>query len=366
MKILEVVFTLASGGAERFVVDISNELSKNNEVVLMTLKDDKVDSDHRLFYKFDLNDKVKYVNLGLGDGFSFRTLWAIYKRIKSLNPDVVHLNVGNCPKFCILAITLLCRKIKFYQTIHNDMTGYDDTFYRLFFKSFGRFKKVRFAALSDTNYKDLMRMHPYVDARCIVNGRAPILPTRRFDSVKDELNAFRTSPNTKIVLHVARFSRQKNQQLLIDAFKELATRNVDAQLVILGSGFDTKEGQMLLSNAADNVHYLGTRKNIGDYHLGADIFTLSSSYEGMPITLLEASLAGVPCVSTPVCGSVDLIVDGENGKLSKDFTKESYVEALLFAIEHHDMLKANAMLMREDSPYTIKMCAEKYSSFFNC
>lgn len=51
--------------------------------------------------------------------------------------------------------------------------------------------------------------------------------------------------------------------------------------------------------------------------LNADIFCLSSNFEGMPITLLEASLAGLPAVSTPVCGAVDLIKDGVNGFLSK-------------------------------------------------
>ena len=50
MRILEVLFTLQSGGAERFVVDLSNEMSKANEVILLTLKDDKIDEENRNFY----------------------------------------------------------------------------------------------------------------------------------------------------------------------------------------------------------------------------------------------------------------------------------------------------------------------------
>ena len=53
MKILQIIFSLSSGGAERFVVDLSNELSKTNDVTLLTLKDDKVDVEVRNFYKFD-------------------------------------------------------------------------------------------------------------------------------------------------------------------------------------------------------------------------------------------------------------------------------------------------------------------------
>ena len=66
MKILQITIFLAPGGAERFVVDLSNELSKNNDVTLMTLKDDSVDSKNRNFYKCDLSSRVKYLNLGLG------------------------------------------------------------------------------------------------------------------------------------------------------------------------------------------------------------------------------------------------------------------------------------------------------------
>ena len=53
MKILQIVFSLGFGGAERFVVDLSNELSKNHDVTLLTLKEDKSNPDDT-FYKFDL------------------------------------------------------------------------------------------------------------------------------------------------------------------------------------------------------------------------------------------------------------------------------------------------------------------------
>lgn len=91
MKIVEVLFTLESGGAERFVVDLSNELSRTCDVVLLTLKDDTKNCEKRNFYKFDLAENVEYRNLGLPDSFSFGTWFKIYNEIRKLNPDVVHL-----------------------------------------------------------------------------------------------------------------------------------------------------------------------------------------------------------------------------------------------------------------------------------
>lgn len=365
MKILEIVFSLAPGGAERFVVDLSNELSKSNDVTLMTLKDEKIDSENRLFYRFDVSNRVRYVNLGLKDGFKISSLWKIYKAIANFKPDVVHMHGSNCPAFCVLAITLLCNKIKFYQTIHSDMSRYDNYFYRIFFRTFGRFKKVHFAALSETNYLDLIQRYPHADARCIVNGRAPIVATDKFDKVKSEIDVYRKSKQTIIALHVARFNQAKNQQLLVNSFNELTIKGFDVQLIIIGAGFDSKNGKELLSKARGNIHYIGTRKNISDYMLNADLFVLSSSYEGMPITLLEASLAGIPCVSTPVCGAVDLIKDSYNGKLSKDFSQGEYVQALTYAIENNKFLKDYAIQMKDSSPFTMEICANKYTRYFN-
>lgn len=54
MKIIELQFNLSSGGAERFTVDLSNQLSNTDDVTLITLKDDKVEPEKRCFYKFNI------------------------------------------------------------------------------------------------------------------------------------------------------------------------------------------------------------------------------------------------------------------------------------------------------------------------
>lgn len=364
MKIVEITFSLTSGGLERFAVDLSNELSKSNDVTLITLKDDKIDTERRCFYKFDLSERVKYLNLGLSDGFSLESEFKIFNTLRKLKPDVVHLNGGNCPKFCALAILLLSGKMKFIQTIHNDLkNGYDKGFNNLLYRTLGTTKRFMCVALSNKNYKDFKDFYPNLRIECIVNGRASLKKTEMFESVQKEMMAFRNNNETKLFLHVARFNSQKNQSMLIDAFNKIcATQNV--ALVIIGNGFDTPKGQELKNKACEQIHFLGTRKNIADYYYCSDLFTLSSVFEGMPISLIEASLAGLPCVSTPVCGAVDLIVDGVNGKLSSDFSEESYIAALEYSLLHFDELKRNAEQMKNNSPYTIEECAKKYLQVF--
>ena len=365
MKILQITIFLASGGAERFVVDLSNELSKNNDVTLLTLKDDSVDSKNRNFYKCDLSPRVKYLNLGLGDGFHATYLWKVYRAIKKINPEVVHMHGEGIPEYCYLACLLLGKKMTFVQTIHNDLykSCYNNWFYHLAYKTLASRGLLRWAALSDTNYNQVKEVYPKAKSRCIYNGRAPITPTAKFEVVGEEIARLKDDANTKVILHVARCNPQKNQELLINSFNALRQEGVNAILLIIGAFFDSELGKHFQSIAGEGIHFLGTRHNISDYMLQSDVFVLSSNFEGMPITLLEAMLSGTPMVSTPVTGAVD-VINGKNGVLSKDFTEESYTAALKKILYNHQSYKEAAMAGKEASPYTIKHCAEQYMKFY--
>lgn len=366
MKILEVVFNLRPGGAERFAVDLTNELSKANEVTIMAIKDDSVEPKRDLFYASELADRVTYKNVGIGKGYSVHKVIKIYKAIKKEKADIVHLHGHKMPYYCILAIFLLNRKLKFYQTIHNDIhNGYDSLFYRFLVKTVGYQKKMGFVALSETNYRDMIEIYPKIKGACITNGRAPIVPTDRFDETKEEIASYKSADDSRIYLHVARCNPVKNQSLLVEAFGKFVEKGYHADLIIIGGGFESELGTSIRAKAGNNVHFLGTRKNVGDYMLNADVFCLSSDFEGMPITILEASLAGLPIVSTPVCGAVDIIDNKVNGILSKEHTVEEYLDALEYAYNHLNELRQNSIKMKDDSSYTIENCAKKYIEFFN-
>lgn len=366
MKILELVFDLRSGGAERFAVDLSNELSKTHDVTIVALKDDSVEPEQSLFYKCDLSDRVAYKNLGLHKGYSPRVGWRIYKAIKAENADVVHLHGFGMPLYCYVAILLLHRKTRFYQTIHADINyGYTKFIYRCLMRTIGNSHKMGFVALSETNYRDMMKFYPKIKSACITNGRAPIAPSEKFEEVKTEMASYKNNPNSLVYIHVARCNPVKNQTMLVEAFSKFIETGHDADLVIIGGGFDSELGESIKSKAGNRIHFIGMRKNVGDYLLNADVFCLSSTFEGMPITILEAILAGIPVVSTPVCGAIDVIQNRKNGILSEDLSLDNYLVALDYSYSHLHELKEEAVRMKDDSPYTIAKCAEKYLEFFN-
>lgn len=367
MKILQIIFNLSPGGAERFVVDLSNELALTDDITLMTLMDDKVNPEKSQFYRPFLNKNVTYKNLGIkqGGGFRFSVLWHVYKSIKAENADIVHLHLMGIVNFCILAILFLCWRTTFVQTIHIDFhRGHSSIVYKFLFNVIGRLKKMRWAALSKTNYDEMISKYPFLLARRIDNGRASMVPTEKFDSVQIEIHSLKISGKTKVFLHIARCAEQKNQLLLVSTFNRFVNNGNDAILLIIGAGFDSELGHKIQSVAGNSVYFLGTRQNISDYMLSADCFCLSSLYEGLPITILEALLSGTPIVSTPVKGAVDVVKHNVTGVLSKDFTEEEYLIALQYMYDHLLELQKLSQAEKATCPYSIEICAKKYREFY--
>ena len=231
---------------------------------------------------------------------------------------------------------------------------------------FGRLGWLKFVTISQTNYDDFCNIYPKLQNNLIYNGRAPLNKTDRFKNVVEEINSYRLSERTKVFLHIARCNPQKNQKLLIDAFNRYLADGTDAILLIIGAHFDdTKEGILLKKSACDKIHFLGTRKNVSDYIMNSDAFCLSSIFEGMPITLIECLNSGLPVISTSVCGIVDVVKDGKNGILCKDLNVLSYVDSLKRFEKEQQNIKLYCIENKNNSPFTIKICAKNYIDLFN-
>ena len=101
-----------------------------------------------------------------------------------------------------------------------------------------------------------------------------------------------------VIGHVGRFYPQKNHELLIDVFAELIKRKSNAKLLLLGEGpllgrIKEKIESLGLSNV---VAFAGLQKDPAPFYSAMDVFVFPSLWEGLPLTLVEAQYAGLPCV----------------------------------------------------------------------
>ncbi len=96
--------------------------------------------------------------------------------------------------------------------------------------------------------------------------------------------------------HVGRMSRQKNHEKLLNVFAKICKKDPNARLILLGKGSlrEALEAQSRALGIADQVMFLGTKQNVPDYYAAMDAFIFPSFWEGMPVTVIETQVSGLP------------------------------------------------------------------------
>lgn len=364
MKILQITYGLASGGAERFLTDLMNELCKkpDTDVTLLMLKSDK--NKDSIFYLKELDKRIHVESLGL-DQIPLSILYILYRYIKEKKPDIVHIHLSPIILFCLLPL-LFFKKPVYIETIHNEIAQIDNgSKIKRFLKGFVyRLKRMNICTISDKNAKEFNRIYGRECNKMIYNGRKFESPSPAFAQTKNEIENYKWNKDTIVVTHIARCFPQKNQGLLIDSFNQLLSEKVNIILLIIGNGFDSEKGKQLQERASKGIFFLGQKHNVQDYLLSSDAFCLSSLYEGMPITLIEALACGCIPISTPVSGITDLIKDGINGFVSKDFTLNSYTDMLHRFIKKRSNINKDALVELYKNKLSIEACAKSYYEFY--
>jgi glycosyltransferase involved in cell wall biosynthesis len=150
-------------------------------------------------------------------------------------------------------------------------------------------------------------------------------------SLKTEL-ALPPEPGARYLLFAGRLEAQKDPQLLVEAFAMAQRRESQLHLLIAGDGSMRAAAQRAATQAgvSARTHFLGfkTRPELAELMHAADAFILSSRFEGMPISSLEALSSGLPVVATAVGELPAVVTDGENGSLSAERSAEALADAI--------------------------------------
>ena len=143
-----------------------------------------------------------------------------------------------------------------------------------------------------------------------------------------------------VIGHVGRFFAQKNHPFLIDIFKSIHNKNSNTVLLLVGGGEldDALMNQMKekVENLGlkDSVIFLGVREDVADILQAFDLFLLPSLYEGLPVTMIEAQAAGLPCVISDKV-PIQCDITGNTKVVSLDDSASKWADTVLDYVKEY-------------------------------
>jgi glycosyltransferase involved in cell wall biosynthesis len=315
MKIVLCNYSLGHGGAERVLTNLSSEWAELGwDVTVVTLTSNAND-----FYR--LHEGVRRIALDLTKSSSgaaeavvenLRRIRALRRVFREVKPDIVLGIQTTSSVLSILAgIGLPCKVIA---TEHNHppMLPLDR-----FWEALRRWtypKAAAVVALTNETRKWLETV-----CRCDVVEVVPnsvSLPIPLAGKVLSP--AALVDPCRRVLLAAGRLTEQKGFDFLIDAFARIATRQPRWDLVILGEGEEREALERRRNEAAldGRIVLPGAVGNMADWYARADLFVVSSRFEGFSMTLVEAMASGCAAVSFDCdAGPRDILTHGYNGLL---------------------------------------------------
>ena len=301
MRITFLLASLGSGGAERVVSLLANKMVQRGhqvEIVCLKFKD--------VYYQTDLRVKVtlamQQTNNRLTEMFWLR------KYIKKQNPDVASPFTEGV--YCFTILSLLGTGIPIIASERLDPATMSPT--RKLLKRL-LLPYADWLVVQTQSIKEYFPKRIQKKTTIIYN---PVV-TDVFREIDNGQLKIENEGKLNRIISVGRLYPQKNQEMMIRAFAKVADKFPNWQLVIYGEGPLRAELEFLVSRfkLEGRVLLPGRTEHVIEELRKSKIFCMSSDYEGMSNSMIEAICVGLPIISTKVSGTEELIKDGENGLL---------------------------------------------------
>lgn len=330
MKLLFVIDSLNSGGAEKVLINILKRLDyKKLEVELLLLFSEGV-------YLKEIPKEIKVNKVFWGNGNEYfkkkpqlfkifyklyrkfliglikicpSLMRAIYKLVIHKKYDIEIAFVEGITSYVVLSSTNI--KSKKILWIHTDILKRRTMSRSKEKRVFSKMNQI--ICVSEGAKESILKLYPefYEKVKVIYN------PIDSFEIITKS-KAIIASKKEKITLiSIGRLDYAKGFDILLKAHKILINEGVDHELIIVGEGKERGKLQKLIVelNVVNTAKLLGYKENPYVYLKNADIFVMSSRYEGFPLVLAEALILEKPIVATRCTGIKEILEDGKYGIL---------------------------------------------------
>jgi glycosyltransferase involved in cell wall biosynthesis len=340
IKVMQIIARMNVGGPAVLVADLMRNFDpKMVNAVLVTGYCDKNESD----YLDEVARDVKAVRVpGLGRSVSplrdVSAFFLLMKEIRKFKPDVIHTHTAKAGVLGRVAGLIAAPSAKRVHTFHGHLLhGYfskSKTQLVVFVEKFLAVITFRLIAIGNSVKKDLVDAKIGTDSKyeVIFPGLQP-LKTYAKEEAKKSLGL--ESDKTYLVF-VGRLTQIKRPDRLLEIARYLKVNHPNSQILIAGAGelLETIEG--VSASEGLPMTFLGWRSDIDLILSAGDIAILCSDNEGIPLTLIQASQAGLPIVSTDVGSVKDIVIDGVTGFLT-EVTSEGLIQGITRLLENPEL-----------------------------
>jgi glycosyltransferase involved in cell wall biosynthesis len=347
IRVLHLIQHLHGYGAERQVRELLPHLQGDGIVAAAVS-----------VYPSQLNESERQrlgfsaIEIGRKSRLDYTFLPRLIRAIRAFRPDILHAHTHSGKYWGRIAAWIAGVKVVVF-TEHNPCDPRRSYVQRLadpllhakttrIITFLGEQRKV-LSAIDRTNPRKIV---------IIPNGIAPsvLQPDARFRA----RNALDLSETELGVFLVGRLTLQKNQQLALRALALVppALRK-RIRLFIAGAGNDEVmlRGLSRSLEIEESVRFLGYRSDLPLLVHGADLLLMTSLFEGMPITLIEAMHAHIPILTTPWTGAAEMLGQGRYGFLASHWSPADVAEALVYALNNE---RARAEIAERAYDYAVE------------
>lgn len=325
MKIAFLSYLHGFGGAEKQNVMLANAMAdKGHDVTVISISADN--------NCYQLNNKVKYLYLPDRRTNALRivTRFADIRNIlKKINPDIT-INFW----FQSAYLTAFMNKNITGKVVYSERGDPGDKEY---WGPLGIIRKITLPRIDGFVFQSKGAQSFFNNK---VQLRSTVIPNPVFINAEDYPEV-KTRRHT--IVTVGRLHPQKNQKLIIKSFSQIADKIPDYSLEIYGDGELKEDLQKLIDDLklSNRAFLMGTSQEILRLIYDASLFVLSSDYEGLPNTLIEAMGLGIPCISTDCSpgGAREIINDRYNGLIVPCNDTNSLGDAIIEVLSNPTLQK---------------------------
>lgn len=306
-RVRHLVKGLGPGGAERLIVaqagaDIDGW--RHDVVYLLA---------HKNHLVTELTDAgVAVDRLGGSKGVSLRWIWQFRRTLIDDPVDVVHVHSPALAVACRVLVRTLRRRPVVLTTEHNRWPRHR-RLTRMANRLTIRLNDATIAVSNDV--RSTIRGTPLERVTTIVHGvdLDAVRSSADREGVRAELGL---ANNDIVVVTIANFRREKSLDVLIDAAAEAVAAAPSLRYLLIGQGplADEIDARVAAAGLGERFQVLGYREDATRILSAADVFTLSSRHEGLPVAMMEALALGIPVAATAAGGIPDGL--GDAGILS--------------------------------------------------